>query len=321
MAVTLGRIVFTRAELAKAASDSKGDSKAEARAMDVSALTEGASKSSSSRRSVLEKTILDHPFNAQVEVFVPGDASKLNLSAASKVFSSLCFYVARCSLDALLADRTQRLARYQNAAYAARYETFVREIAALEEERVAGNRLARTVAASLYKLMAYKDEYEVARLFVETGFAERVARQFEGDYRLRFHLAPPLFSRRDAHGHLVKQAYGPWMLTAYKWLARARGLRGTPFDPFGYLPERRAERAAIGGYEALMRRIVATLTPARLPLALELARLPQEVRGFGHVKEENARIAHIKQERLLAQYAEPPGSASPQDRQAPHAVA
>ena len=225
------------------------------------------------------------------------------------------------SLDALLADRTQRLARYQNAAYAARYETFVREIAALEEERVAGNRLARTVAASLYKLMAYKDEYEVARLFVETGFAERVARQFEGDYRLRFHLAPPLFSRRDAHGHLVKQAYGPWMLTAYKWLARARGLRGTPFDPFGYLPERRAERAAIGGYEALMRRIVATLTPARLPLALELARLPQEVRGFGHVKEENARIAHIKQERLLAQYAEPPGSASPQDRQAPHAVA
>ena len=111
------------------------------------------------------------------------------------------------------------------------------------------------------------------------------------------------------------------MLTAYKWLARARLLRGTPFDPFGYLPERRAERAAIGSYQALMRRIAAALTPDRLPIALELAGLPQEIRGFGHVKEENARRALAKQERLLAQYAEPPGTAAPRDRQVPHAVA
>jgi indolepyruvate ferredoxin oxidoreductase len=206
------------------------------------------------------------------------------------------------SLEALLADRTKRLAAYQNDAYAKRYETFVRNIAEVEQLRLRSDRFTREVAVSLYKLMAYKDEYEVARLYVETGFFDRVAQQFEGDYSLRFHLAPPLFSRRDADGHLVKRAYGPWIASAYKLLARAKGLRGTALDIFGYTAERRGERAAIGEFEALVRRIAGALTPETRAIAMELARLPQNVRGFGHVKERNAQAAATRQQRLLADF-------------------
>jgi indolepyruvate ferredoxin oxidoreductase len=220
------------------------------------------------------------------------------------------------SLEALIEDRTKRLAAYQNAAYAKRFEIFVREIAAAEKLRTGGDRLAREVAVSLYKLMAYKDEYEVARLYVETGFFHRVASQFEGDYKLRFHLAPPLFSRKDAQGHLLKQSYGPWIATAYQWLskAKAKRLRGTPLDIFGYTAERRGERAAIGEFEALMRQVVAAVTPERLNTALELARLPQSVRGFGHVKEHNAAAAQLRQQQLLAALAAPQASTSQPER-------
>ena len=179
------------------------------------------------------------------------------------------------SLDALLADRTRRLTAYQNEDYSRRYGRFVAEVAAIERERIGGDRLARQVAISLYKLMAYKDEYEVARLYVDTGFFERVSQQFEGDYSLRFHLAPPLFSKRDSDGHLVKRAYGPWIATAYRWLAKARRLRGTPLDVFGYTAERRGERAAIADFESLIRRVAKDLTTERLPIALDLARLPR----------------------------------------------
>ncbi|HSV79887.1 MAG TPA: indolepyruvate ferredoxin oxidoreductase family protein [Ramlibacter sp.] len=209
------------------------------------------------------------------------------------------------SLETVLADRTKRLADYQDAAYARRYEDFVREIAGVEQQRTGGDRFAREVAVSLYKLMAYKDEYEVARLYVATGFFDRVAQQFEGDYSLRFHLAPPLFSRRDADGQLVKRPYGPWVATAYRVLAKAKRLRGTPLDIFGYTAERRGERAAIGEFESLVRRLAGELTTERHPIALELARLPQGVRGFGHVKERNQAAAEMKQQRLLAEFKQP----------------
>lgn len=209
------------------------------------------------------------------------------------------------SLDAVLTDRTKRLVAYQNHAYAKRYETFVRVIAAREQNAVGSDRFAREVAISLYKLMAYKDEYEVARLYVETGFFDRVAEQFEGNYKLRFHLAPPLFSRRDADGHLIKRPYGPWIVTAYRWLAKAKRLRGTPLDIFGYTAERRAEREAIGAFETLVRRLAGELTSDRLPTAIDLARLPQSVRGFGHVKERNSAAASEKLHRLLAEFAQP----------------
>ncbi|CAN5338118.1 indolepyruvate ferredoxin oxidoreductase family protein [soil metagenome] len=216
------------------------------------------------------------------------------------------------SLEALIADRTQRLTSYQNAAYAQRYEAVVRQIAATEKQRTGGDRLAREVAVSLYKLMAYKDEYEVARLYVETGFFERIGQQFEGDYKLRFHLAPPLLSKRDAHGHLVKSAYGPWIATAYQWLAKAKGLRGTPLDIFGYTAERRHERAASGEFIALMRQVVGELSAPRLNTALELARLPQSVRGYGHVKARNESAAAVRQAQLLKEFAAMQAEHSPE---------
>ncbi|MBT9475159.1 indolepyruvate ferredoxin oxidoreductase family protein [Polaromonas sp.] len=206
-------------------------------------------------------------------------------------------------LEALMADRIQRLTGYQNAAYARRYEAVVRDIAATEQQRTASDRLAREVAMSLYKLMAYKDEYEVARLYVDTGFFERIGQQFEGDYKLRFHLAPPLLSRRDANGHLVKSAYGPWVATAYKFLAKAKALRGTPLDIFGYTAERRHERAAIGEFETLMRKVANEITQGNTKTALELARLPQSARGYGHVKENNERAAATRQAQLLKEFA------------------
>ncbi len=203
------------------------------------------------------------------------------------------------SLDAVLADRMPRLLAYQNAAYAKRYQAFVQEIATAEQARTGTDRLARVVAVSLFKLMSYKDEYEVARLHVESGFLDRVAEQFEGDVRLRFHLAPPLFARRDAQGLPVKQAFGAWIVPVFRLLARAKGLRGTPLDLFGYTEERRAERKAVRDFETLMRDQIRQLTPKRLPLVLELARLPQSVRGFGHVRYSQAQAAAIRQAELL----------------------
>ena len=210
------------------------------------------------------------------------------------------------ALEALIEDRVKRLADYQDAAYARRYESFVREIAAKERERTGGDRLAREVGVSFYKLMAYKDEYEVARLFLRSDFLERIGRDFEGPYKLQFHLAPPLLSRRGGDGHPVKGTYGPWVLWAYRLLARARRVRGSVFDVFGYTAERRSERSAIGEFEALMRDVAARVTPERLATALQLARLPQTVRGFGHVKARNAEAAATRQRTLLLEFeAEP----------------
>jgi indolepyruvate ferredoxin oxidoreductase len=206
------------------------------------------------------------------------------------------------SLEQIIADRVARLTAYQNAAYALRYETFVREVAATEKNRVEGEKVSREIATSLYKLMAYKDEYEVARLYTETGFVERAKNMFEGDFELRFHLAPPLLAKKDNNGRLVKQQYGSWMLSAFKVLAKARFLRGSVLDPFGYTAERRHERKAVEDYMTSMRQIVGVLDLQRLATAIELARLPQTVRGYGHVKDLNASLADAKLKTLTAQF-------------------
>ena len=203
------------------------------------------------------------------------------------------------TLAHLLADRVLRLTAYQNRAYAERYAAFVRDIAAQEHGRTGTDRVAREVAVSLYKLMAYKDEYEVARLYAESGFFDSVGKRFESDFKLRFYLAPPLLARRDNNGHLIKQSFGPWIATAFKWLAKARGLRGTALDVFGYTAERRGERAAIGEFETLMREVVGKVDVQTLQVAVELARLPQSARGFGHVKARNEALAQVKRVELL----------------------
>jgi indolepyruvate ferredoxin oxidoreductase len=177
----------------------------------------------------------------------------------------------------------------------------------IEAARVPGTTaLSEAATRALFKLMAYKDEYEVARLYTDTGFLRRVGEQFQGDYTLRFHLAPPLFAERDPEtGHLKKSDYGPWMLTAFRALAKLRFLRGTAFDIFGHTEERRRERRLVTEYEALLDEIAAALDETNYAAAVELAAMPLDIRGFGHVKETNIARFAAKKARLLAQFRSP----------------
>ncbi|PAJ79520.1 indolepyruvate ferredoxin oxidoreductase family protein [Burkholderia ubonensis] len=212
------------------------------------------------------------------------------------------------SVDALIAKRVEFLAAYQNAAYGARYAAFVDHVRTAERALADGDAqepLTEAVARNLFKLMAYKDEYEVARLQSDPAFLARLSAQFEGDWKLKFHLAPPLFAKKDAHGHLLKKAYGPWMMPAFRMLAKLKFLRGTGLDPFGRTEERRTERALIGEYEALIGEVVGKLTAANRPLALELAALPDGIRGYGHVKENNLQAVRIKWRDLVARWRAP----------------
>lgn len=162
--------------------------------------------------------------------------------------------------------------------------------------------LTEAVARGLYKLMAYKDEYEVARLYTDPAFMKKLNEQFEGDFTLRFHLAPPSLAKHDDKGHLIKQTYGAWMMKAFGVLARFKGLRGGAFDIFGRTQERRTERALIGEYETLVNELLSRLGEHNLSLAVQLAELPQEIRGFGHVKEQNLAATRIKWTKLLTQF-------------------
>ena len=214
------------------------------------------------------------------------------------------------SLDALIRRRVDLLTVYQDAAYADKYEQAVAKLRTVEIEvtRTASEALTEAVAKNLAKLMAYKDEYEVARLYADPKFIASLREQFDGEpgkhYRLQFHLAPPLFAKRDANGHLIKQSFGPWMLRAFRLLAKFKRLRGTALDIFGHSTERRMERLLIDEYLALIDEFCATLNRNNLPIALELARLPDEIRGFGHVKERAIADAAAKRSRLLQQYRE-----------------
>jgi indolepyruvate ferredoxin oxidoreductase len=150
--------------------------------------------------------------------------------------------------------------------------------------------------------MAYKDEYEVARLYTDGEFAAKLGEQFEGDYRISFNLAPPLLSRRDkATGHLRKSEYGAWMMPVFRLLAALKGLRNTPFDPFGRTSERRQERQLIEDYEALLRARLAILQAAQLPVLAKLATIPETIRGYGHVKHANIVKAAEERQRLILQ--------------------
>jgi indolepyruvate ferredoxin oxidoreductase len=219
------------------------------------------------------------------------------------------------ALDALIEKRIAYLADYQNEAYAARYGRLVAEVRVAEASLgVLDGQYALTeaVAKNLHKLMAYKDEYEVARLYADPAFVERLKGSFEGDWKINFHLAPPMFSKKDAHGHLIKKQYGPWVLSAMKVLAKMKFLRGTSLDVFGKTEERKMERALIADYEALVKELTGSLTLDKLPLAIELASLPDSMRGYGHVKDNNVIAARIKWNALLARWRAPAGSDSRQ---------
>ncbi|HOB46900.1 MAG TPA: 2-oxoacid:acceptor oxidoreductase family protein, partial [Zoogloea sp.] len=216
------------------------------------------------------------------------------------------------TLDERIARRAAILTDYQDAAYARRYLDLVARVRAAETP-LGSRQLTEAVVANHFKLLAYKDEYEVARLFSDPAFRAQIEAGFEGDFKLRFHLAPTFLARPDpASGRIKKIVFGPWMETAFRWLARFRRLRGTPFDIFGYHPERRAERALIGQYEADIALLLEGLTPERLPLAIEIARLPDDIRGYGHIKAWSMKHAAEKHDALRARWrnAERQGSQS-----------
>ncbi|MEQ6332715.1 indolepyruvate ferredoxin oxidoreductase family protein [Sphingobium sp. MK2] len=203
----------------------------------------------------------------------------------------------------IVTPRVAFLAQYQDEFYAVRYRATVDRVAAAEQALGGDGALTDVVARGLFRLMAYKDEYEVARLYTEGRFAKALKDSFTGDVKLRFHLAPPLLARRDkASGHLRKMTFGGWMLPVFRLLASGKRLRGTALDPFGYTAERRKERALIGAYERLVDRLLAGLRADRLGEAARIAALVLEVRGYGHVKE--AAIAHyeIAVEKAMAVY-------------------
>jgi len=205
------------------------------------------------------------------------------------------------SLDDMVAKRVDFLGSYQNAAYAGQYKAFVEKVRAAEAP-LNSRQLSEAVARYLFKLMAYKDEYEVARLHTDTAFTDRIKAQFEGDYKLTYHLAPPGIAKTNDKGELVKQPFGPWMFTAFKLLAKFKGLRGTALDPFGKTDERRTERALIGEYRAAIDELLATLNTGNVGLAVQIARLPEDIRGYGHVKERHLAAVRPKWAALMADW-------------------
>jgi len=207
----------------------------------------------------------------------------------------------RETVDSLVARRVEFLTAYQNAAYAGQYRDFVAKVQQAEAA-LGKTALAETVARHLFKLMAYKDEYEVARLHSDPAFLAKVNGMFEGDFTLNYHLAPPLTAKKNAKGELVKKKYGPSMLTAFRLLARLKGLRGTALDVFGRTEERRTERALIGEYRAAVEEVLAGLTPGSHALALEIAALPEQIRGYGHVKERNLAAVRTRWADLMARW-------------------
>jgi indolepyruvate ferredoxin oxidoreductase len=208
------------------------------------------------------------------------------------------------TLDEMIARREEFLTNYQNAAYAQQYRSFVDGVRAKEQAVKPGSeKLATAVARYLFKLMAYKDEYEVARLFTDGSFEKRVAETFKGSYEIRHHLAPPLFSKRDPDtGHLLKQEFGPWIRQAMNVLAKFRFLRGTALDPFGRTQERKTERQLIADYKATVSGLLDTLSASNLALAVEIAEVPEHIRGYGHVKERHLVEAKSREATLVGAY-------------------
>ena len=219
------------------------------------------------------------------QAFLWGRRAAHDLAAVEKVAAPKVVEAPHCStLEEIVTDRVQRLTAYQSAAYAERYRELVERVRKVDSD--AEQRLSKAVARYYFKLLAYKDEYEVARLYSDTTFRKQLEAQFEGDYQLQFHLAPSWLSKPDAvTGEPRKRSFGPWMLKAFGVLARFKFLRGSVLDPFGHSAERRLERELIEEYEANVAYLLDELNGGNYRTAVALAEIPEQIRGYGHVKE------------------------------------
>ncbi|MDH3689864.1 MAG: indolepyruvate ferredoxin oxidoreductase family protein, partial [Gammaproteobacteria bacterium] len=209
--------------------------------------------------------------------------------------------------DEIVSRRVQFLADYQDSAYAERYHRLVKHVADIESHSAKGMKgFAEAVARYYFKLLAYKDEYEVARLYTHPRFTTQLNAQFEGNFKLQFHLAPPLVATRETDtGYPKKRAYGPWMLKMFSLLAKLKRLRGTRFDIFGYSSERKMERQLIDEYETTIEELLRGLNHDNHALAVEIASVPEQIRGYGHIKQASVREARATQAELLDAYSNP----------------
>jgi indolepyruvate ferredoxin oxidoreductase len=200
-------------------------------------------------------------------------------------------------LQDLIAHRVRELTAYQNRRYAARYLKMVDKVSHARNDA-----LSRAVAISLYRLMAYKDEYEVARLYTDPRFATSLADTFKGG-KAKVWMSPPILKLKGRDGRPGKMAFGGWMLNgAFPTLARLKILRGTPLDPFGYSAERKMERGLISDFEATVERLLSGLTAKRLPIAIKIATIPQSIRGYGFIKDKAVEDARQEEEKLWAEW-------------------
>jgi indolepyruvate ferredoxin oxidoreductase len=226
-----------------------------------------------------------------------------DLAAVQALFKAQAViqFVKKPGLAEMLATRVDFLTGYQDAAYAASYKTFVEKVKAAEAP-LGGTALSEAVARYLFKVMAYKDEYEVARLHTDKAFTDKIAAMFEGDYKVVHHLAPPLIAKKNDKGELIKQPFGPWMRSAFGLLAKMKGLRGGALDIFGRTEERKMERALINEYRACIDELLQTLNTDNRALAVEIARVPEDIRGYGHVKERHLKAARPKWDALMQRW-------------------
>jgi indolepyruvate ferredoxin oxidoreductase len=227
-----------------------------------------------------------------------------DLAAVQALFAArqVIEIVKKPSVDELVKRRVEFLTGYQDAAYAQRYRAFVDQVRSAESALGKSTALSEAVARYLFKLMAIKDEYEVARLHSDPAFEKKIDGMFEGDFKIVHHLAPPAIAKRNAKGELVKQPFGPWVRKVFPLLARMKVLRGTALDLFGKTEERRMERQLLADYEACIAELLKGLSADKLPLAAEIARIPEEIRGYGHVKERHVKAARAKWGGLMAKW-------------------
>jgi indolepyruvate ferredoxin oxidoreductase len=211
------------------------------------------------------------------------------------------------SLDEIIAHRSTLLTDYQDAKLAERYRKLVTQVREAALNGGFGEELPRAVAINYAKLLAYKDEYEVARLYTDGRFEKQIRDQFDGDFKIKFNLAPPIMGGgKDALGRPKKRAFGPWMMPVFRLLAKMRHLRGTAFDIFGQSPDRRLERDLIAGYEKDVAHVLSVLSPLTLDTAIEILSLPDRIRGYGPVKEKSVEQAKARYAQLAADLANPP---------------
>jgi indolepyruvate ferredoxin oxidoreductase len=211
------------------------------------------------------------------------------------------------TLDQLIDDRAGRLTAYQDHAYAEQYRNDIAQLRSADVRAEQADSLTFSAATQLYRMMAIKDEYEVARLYSDGTFERAVAERFEGDYQLHFNLAPPLIAKRDpATGELRKREFGPWIKQLFRWLAPLKRLRGTPLDVFGYTAERRRERQDLADYRALLAQLASGLEARNYAVAVKLAAGVAKLRGYGHVKDRNRDKVLTQRELLLCEFSGKP---------------